>query len=106
MTVILYTDKHGNCPFSKWLWALRDTKTQARIEARIHRLRLGHLGDFKHLGCGLIELRLNFGSGYRLYCSQIENTIYVLLCGGDKSTQRKDTQKAKQFLSDYLEQLQ
>ena len=99
----IYEDRNGNRPFSDWLYALRDVKTQARLESRIRRLGLGDMGDFRILSGGLIELRLDFGPGYRVYCSRIENRIILLLYGGDKSTQNSDIRKAREYLADYRE---
>ena len=100
ITVEIYQNRNGNCPFTDWLYALRDVKTQARIESRVRRLSLGHMGDYRSVGNGIIELRLDFGPGYRVYCSRVGNTIILLLCGGDKHTQRRDIARAKRYLID------
>lgn len=103
MTVVIYEDKNGKRLFQDWFWSLRDLKTQARVESRIRRLTLGHLGDFKAVGQNLLELRLNFGPGYRIYCGRVKDEIILLLCGGDKGTQKRDIQRAARLLADYTE---
>jgi putative addiction module killer protein len=80
--------------FSAWLHRLRDTRAKARIAARIEHVKLGNLGDYKSLGRGLMEIRVNFGPGYRIYFVHRGATLVVLLCGGDKRTQRRDIERA------------
>jgi len=92
----------GRSPFGEWLISLKDPKIRARIRVRLDRLSLGLFGDCKLLGRGLQELRLNFGSGYRIYFGQDGDVLVILLCGGDKSTQQKDIEKARLYWADYL----
>jgi putative addiction module killer protein len=80
--------------FADWLEALRDAQAKARIVARIARLRAGNFGDAKRLGGHVSELRVDYGPGYRLYFTMRGNTVVILLCGGDKSTQKADIAKA------------
>ena len=61
----------------------------------------GYYGDYKSVGDGVFELRFFFGPGYRIYFAEEDDTIVILLCGGDKSTQAKDIEKAKEYLKDY-----
>ena len=72
------------------------------IRKRLNRVRLGNLGDAKAVGNGVFELRIDFGPGYRVYFGEQKGAIVVLLCGGDKSTQQKDIQVAKEYWSDFL----
>lgn len=59
------------------------------------------MGDFKNLGDGVLEMRIHFGPGYRIYCAQQGQTLIILLCAGDKSSQQKDIDKAKKYWKDY-----
>jgi putative addiction module killer protein len=81
--------------FDKWLKNLADTVGKFKIDARIRRLEEGVFGDVKHVGGGVFEMRVHHGPGYRVYYTRVGNQIIVLLCGGDKSTQRADIAKAK-----------
>jgi len=89
---------NGKKPVKEWIFAFKDIKTRTRILDRIKRLESGNLGDYKKLDSELAELRLAFGSGYRIYFYEAGKTIILLLCGGDKSTQNKDIKKAKEYL--------
>ncbi len=86
--------------FATWLAALADDMARYRIHARIDRLRLGNRGDWKSLGQGLFEMRLDHGPGYRVYMTQRGRVVIVLLCGGDKSTQAADIAKARRLQKD------
>ena len=90
--------------FKKWIRALKDNLARSIINARIRRLSLGNKGDIEYVGAGVSELRIDYGSGYRIYYIQIKDKIIVLLCGGIKSTQSRDIEKAKQIASN-LEEL-
>ena len=81
--------------FDKWLDNLKDLRARAKIQVRIKRLQLGNFGDVKPIGEGLSELRITAGKGYRLYLKNQNGVIVILLCGGDKSTQKADIEKAK-----------
>ena len=81
--------------FMKWLTGLRDQKAIARIQIRIDRLALGNPGDVRPVGSGISEMRIDYGPGYRIYFSQRGPEIVILLCGGDKTTQTSDIEKAK-----------
>ena len=94
--IVIYQKLNGHEPFIDQLEDL-DRVTQTRIRKRISRIELGLLGDHKHIDQDLIELRLLFGSGYRVYCGIHQQQVVLLLCGGDKSTQTKDVQKAKTY---------
>lgn len=83
--------------FSRWLKSLRDAQAKARIAVRIRRLAFGNLGDVKPVGEGISELRISYGPGYRVYFVQRGSLLVVLLCGGDKKTQQKDIEFAKQL---------
>jgi putative addiction module killer protein len=98
----IYVTKNGKKPFIEWLESLEDKTTRYRIKERLDRVALGNLGDHKFISNGVYELRLTFGSGYRIYYSHLEEKIILLLCGGDKSKQKRDVKKAITYLKDYL----
>jgi putative addiction module killer protein len=83
--------------FSLWLRGLRDAQARARIAARVRRLAFGNPGDVRPVGEGISELRIHYGPGYRVYYVQRGEVLIVLLCGGDKSTQKKDIEAAKRL---------
>lgn len=87
--------------FDAWLRNLRDRRAKARIAARIDRLASGNPGDVKPIGGGLSELRIDHGPGYRVYFMQRGSIIIVLLCGGDKSSQQRDIEKAKALAAEW-----
>ena len=81
--------------FTAWLDGLQDNEVRGAVAERIKRLAFGLLGDFKAIGDGVIELRIDFGAGWRLYYTQFGAQIVVLLAGGSKRTQKKDIKRAK-----------
>jgi putative addiction module killer protein len=83
--------------YAKWFKSLRDRIARARIDIRIRRLSLGNPGDVKPVGEGVSELRIDHGTGYRVYYLQRGNEYILLLAGGDKSTQTEDIIKAKKL---------
>ena len=83
--------------FSGWLRRLRDANAVARIVARIRRMELGNPGDVRGVGKGVMEMRIAYGPGYRVYYVQRGAEIVILLCGGDKRTQRDDIERAQQL---------
>jgi len=80
--------------FDKWLRRLRDLQAKERILERIRRLRDGNAGDVKPVGKGVSEMRISYGPGYRLYFTQRGKALILLLCGGDKSSQKADIARA------------
>lgn len=80
--------------FTAWLAGLRDGRASHRILKRLVRLRTGHFGDVKFVD-GIGEMRIDYGPGYRLYLVRRGNEIVVLLCGGDKQSQRRDIERAQ-----------
>ena len=93
----------GREPFTEWFESIQDIKTQTRIEARLNSLKYGNFGDYQSVGGGVFELRLHFGSGYRIYFAAVDDTIVLLLCGGDKSSQARDIVRAKAYWLEYKE---
>jgi putative addiction module killer protein len=89
MVEVLKTDA-----FDKWFRGLRDARAKARIDERIERFVNGNPGDVKPVGNGVSKMRIDYGPGYRLYYVQRGKLFIILLCGGDKSSQRRDITKA------------
>lgn len=83
--------------FATWLAGLRDERARARILKRLDRAKAGNLGDVAPIAGGVSEMRIFYGPGYRVYFVQRGETVIVLLCGGDKSTQQADIEEAKEL---------
>jgi putative addiction module killer protein len=83
--------------FRNWLSSLGDARAKARISARIRRMEMGNPGDFKAVGGGVSEMRIDYGPGYRVYYKQTGRTVIILLCGGDKTTQARDIARAREL---------
>ena len=90
--------------FRKWRTELNDGRARALISSRLDRLAYGHVGDAEPVGQGVSELRIHYGPGYRIYFQKRGNTIIVLLCGGDKSTQARDIKAAKRLADKWSEE--
>jgi putative addiction module killer protein len=86
--------------FKDWLDSLRDRKGRARIQARIERLAAGNPGQHRNLKRGVSELKIDVGPGYRVYYTHRQDILIILLCGGDKSTQRADIKLAYRMVDE------
>jgi putative addiction module killer protein len=86
--------------FQAWLTALADQRARAMVLRRIASASLGNFGDCAPVGEGVSEMRIHHGPGYRLYFVRHGQAVYVLLCGGDKGSQRKDIERAKAMARD------
>ena len=84
--------------FAKWFDGLRDRRAQQRIAKAIALLEGGHVGNLKRFGA-VTELRVDHGPGYRVYLTQRGDTIILLLCGGDKSSQARDIARAREMIA-------
>ena len=98
---VTYQGRNGKKPYADWLDGLADKKTKARIVVRVSRLAAGNFGDCKPLREGVQELRIDVGPGYRVYLSRQGQVFVVLLCGGDKSDQTRDINRAIDYLNDW-----
>lgn len=87
-------------PFGVWRHSIPDKRARAAVDARIARFRDGNFGDSRPIGDGASESRIDWGPGYRIYYGVHGDTI-VLLCGGDKSDQAADIEKAQRYWADY-----
>ena len=101
--IINYRTADNKEPISEWLDSFKDKITVLRIQKQILKIRHGNFGDHKRFS-GIIEIKLHFGKGYRVYCGQDGYSLIVLLAGGDKSMQNKDIQLALKYWEDYNEQ--
>lgn len=101
MELLYYQTAARQQPFVEWLESLKDRQARARIEARLARIAVGSFGDAEAVGAGVMELRIDWGPGYRVYFSRLGQVIVLLLCGGDKRTQQKDIERAKAYFDDY-----
>ena len=90
--------------FRKWRLRLRDQRIRALIASRLDRLAFGNAGDVKPVGQGVSELRIDYGPGYRIYYIKRGETIIILLCGGDKSSQAKDIKTAKRLAAEWRDE--
>ena len=102
LTIREYLSADGRSYFREWLDPLAIT-VKARIQARILRFEMGNLGDHKAIGGGVLEARIMFGPGYRIYFGKESSSIILLLLGGDKASQKRDIRKAQFLWKEYLE---
>ena len=89
--------------FIKWIKKLTDKTGKYLIEQRINRLEKGNPGDVEPVGEGCSEMRIDYGPGYRVYYKDTGKEIIILLCGGNKTTQQRDINKAKKIAKLYKE---
>lgn len=102
MTILEFLDPSGRSPFNDWLLGLKDRKARAIIRTRLNRVRMGNLGNVRAVGKGVSELKIPFGPGYRIYFGMEQSALVVLLCGGDKSSQKDDIKQAQQLWAEYM----
>lgn len=81
--------------FRRWMSALRDRQAQARIAVRLDRVAEGNFGDYRSVGQGVSELRIHVAQGYRVYYTVRDQTVEILLCGGEKASQQQDIRRAQ-----------
>jgi putative addiction module killer protein len=87
--------------FERWHKGLRDSRAVARVTTAVERLQLGLIGDYKSVGGGISEIRITYGPGYRLYYTMKGKQLVILLCGGDKSNQKRDIARARKLRNEY-----
>jgi putative addiction module killer protein len=83
--------------FVKWLEAVRDPFVKVRVIKRVRMAEAGNFGDCESVGDSVFEMRIHYGPGYRVYFTRRDEVVYLLLIGGDKSTQSRDIKRAKQI---------
>lgn len=101
LEIEFYITPSGRNPFDDWFESTRETHTKSKILARLARLKLGNFGDCRSLGDDIAELRIHYGPGIRIYYSKIGQKVILLLCGGDKGSQSRDIEKAKEYVREY-----
>lgn len=98
--MVEYVDPNERCPFGDWFDRL-DAPAAVRVRRAIARMEAGNLGDSKSVGKGVVERRLDFGPGYRLYYGREGDEVVILLVGGTKKGQQKDIETAHQLWAEY-----
>jgi len=101
MELRYYQTRDGRQPLVEWLAGLSDKEARARIQARLDVVATGSLGDVRPVGEGVLELRIRWGPGYRVYFARIGQVVVLLLCGGDKKAQDEDIKTAKRHFKDF-----
>lgn len=102
-TTTYYTDEAGHKPFREWFLALRDKTAMQKIAVRISRVELGNFGVCKTVGSGVMELKIDYGPGYRVYYAIDGETVVLLLIGGDKKSQHRDIEIAQSYWQTHKE---
>ena len=95
-----YLDVHGHSPFDEWFTAL-DATARAKVAVAVVRLEQGNFSNVKSVGEGVLEYRINFGPGYRVYFGRDGEALVILLTAGTKKRQQRDIDAAKEFWMDY-----
>src|SRR3989344_419279 len=103
---IIYKTNAGIEPYVEYVDSLKDREGAAKIRARVTRAEFGNLGDHRSVGQGVVELRIHYGPGYRIYVGLHGQEFIVLLGAGDKSSQAKDIRKAMRYWEDFRRQKQ
>lgn len=104
-TIKLYRQQNGRTPYEEWIEDLKDVVGRAKIRIRVERARLGNFGDYRTIGGGIVELKIDYGPRYGIYMGLYGEEVVVLLCGGDKDSQDKDIVKAHDYWEDYKRRL-
>ncbi len=99
--ILIYETEDGRAPFSEWMESIDGQPINAIVMKRLDKVERGSFGDHKGVGVGVIELRIDFGPGYRVYLGQDGKDLVILLIGGDKSSQPEDVKTAKKYWSIY-----
>jgi putative addiction module killer protein len=101
--LLRYRREDDREPFTEWLDSLRDKVAQVNIRLRLRNVEAGNFGDREAVGEGVTELRIHIGPGYRVYDGSHGKKVVLLLCGGDKGSQKADIVRAKEYRSEWKE---
>lgn len=104
--ITYYADEAGHKPFRDWYLSLRDRTAMQKIAVRLGRLELGNFGVSKGVGSGVMELKIDYGPGYRVYYAVDGDTVVLLLVGGDKKSQQRDIVAAQEYWKSHKEKKQ
>ena len=96
-----YTNERGSSPYAEWLESVRDKRARAKVIMQVDRMESGLFGDSQSIGDGLSELRIHYGPGYRVYYCRENQDTFLVLCGGNKSTQSSDIKRAKAYWQEH-----
>jgi len=99
-----FNKPNGQCPFIEWVEKLKNRKTAAMVKTRLERIMFGNYGDHRTVGDQIYELRIHENPGYRVYFVEPGKNIVLILLGGNKSSQKRDIQKAKKYWQDFINQ--
>lgn len=100
MEIVEYLDEAGESPFGKW-FAKIDSQAALKVRRSVARMELGNFGDSKGVGEGVLECRINYGPGYRVYYGRDGDELVILLVGGAKKHQQADIERAQGYWADY-----
>lgn len=104
MRILEYTDAGGNSPFQTWFDDL-DSRASAKVVVALTRIEQGNLSNVKAIGHGVLEYKVDFGPGYRIYFGRIGNDLIILLGGGTKNRQQGDITAALSRWQDYKKRM-
>jgi putative addiction module killer protein len=95
-----YLGPDGASPFESWFASL-DAAAAAKVSVALARVEQGNLSNVKSVGQGVLEYRINWGPGYRVYFGRDGGVLVILLIGGTKKRQHRDIEAAKALWADY-----
>lgn len=98
--VVEYLNEAGRSPFGDWFDGL-DAQAAVKVRRSVARMELGNFGDAKSVGKGVVECRIDFGPGYRVYFGRDGDELVILLAGGTKKRQQRDIETAHALRADY-----
>jgi putative addiction module killer protein len=98
--ILEYVRLDGHCPFAEWFERL-DDRAAAKVASALERMRAGNFGDHKSVGGGVMERRIDYGPGYRVYFGRDGTRLVVLVGGGTKSRQNSDIKHAQETWAEY-----